>query len=614
MTQTWLIIFVSLFLNSCESGTNQQIEIRGELKKWHKITLLVSGPETSEFAKENPFLDYRLMVTFTNGDQTYIVPGFYCTDGNAAESSAEEGNKWMVRFRPDKIGHWSYSVSFRKGKDIAINEDPDAGDGIGADGLDGSFTVTDSDKKVPDLRGSGRVEYVGGRYLKFNGSDSFFLKNGADSPENFLAFIDFDQTYRYETNKKERKGEANPQEECHQYLPHVPDWKPGDPVWKDGKGKGIIGAVNYLASKGINSVYMLTMNIQGDGKDVWPWIDHNERYRFDCSKLDQWEIVFDHMEKLGIMLHLVTQETENECLLDIGYTSVQRKLYYRELVARFGHHLAVTWNLGEENGPAHWTPVGQTDQQRKDMATYLKKVNPYPAFNVLHTHSDNAKQDEYLTPLLGFEDLDGISLQNHNITTIHSRINKFIQTSSQTGKQWVVNLDEIGPANRGVMPDEFDLRHDTIRHYALWGSLMAGAGGAEWYFGYQYPHNDLACENFRSRDHWWDQTRIATDFFNRYLPFSEMISDDRATDNEAAFCLAKKEEIYAVYLPDGSRPTRINLMNSGKTFSVRWYDPRNGGDLQKGSVLSVVATGKKDMGFPPFDQHQDWVVLVQKTE
>lgn len=65
----------------------------------------------------------------------------------------------------------------------------------------------------------------------------------------------------------------------------------------------------------------------GDGKDVWPWIDPYERTRYDCSKLDQWKIVFDHMDKLGIMLHVVTQETENELLLDNGYTGVMRKLY-----------------------------------------------------------------------------------------------------------------------------------------------------------------------------------------------------------------------------------------------------------------------------------------------
>ena len=112
---------------------------------------------------------------------------------------------------------------------------------------------------------------------------------------------------------------------------------------------------------------MLTMNILGDGKDVWPYTSHNERYRFDCSKLDQWEIVFDHMDSLGMMQHFVLQETENECLLDMGYTDVQRRVYLSELIARFGHHPAVTWNMGEENGAATFWPQGQNDQQRYAM-------------------------------------------------------------------------------------------------------------------------------------------------------------------------------------------------------------------------------------------------------
>ncbi len=78
----------------------------------------------------------------------------------------------------------------------------------------------------------------------------------------------------------------------HHYQPHVVDWKEGDPQWQNGKGKGMIGALNYLSSKGMNSFYFLTLNILGDGEDVWPYTDRNERYRFDCSKLDQWEIVF----------------------------------------------------------------------------------------------------------------------------------------------------------------------------------------------------------------------------------------------------------------------------------------------------------------------------------
>jgi len=73
----------------------------------------------------------------------------------------------------------------------------------------------------------------------------------------------------------------------HHYQPHIRDHRPGDPTWKDGKGKGMIGALNYLASKGMNSVYFIPYNIDGgDGKDVWPWTSPKQRYRFDCSKLD----------------------------------------------------------------------------------------------------------------------------------------------------------------------------------------------------------------------------------------------------------------------------------------------------------------------------------------
>jgi len=32
----------------------------------------------------------------------------------------------------------------------------------------------------------------------------------------------------------------------------------------------------YLSNQGVNSVYFLTMNVKGDGKDVWPWISKNE--------------------------------------------------------------------------------------------------------------------------------------------------------------------------------------------------------------------------------------------------------------------------------------------------------------------------------------------------
>ena len=100
----------------------------------------------------------------------------------------------------------------------------------------------------------------------------------------------------------------------------------------------------------MNVFSFLTLNIDGDDRNVFPYLTYDERYRMDVSRLDQWEIVFEHADRLGMYLHFKMSETENEMLLDNGDTGVQRKLYYRELIARFGHHLALNWNLGEENG------------------------------------------------------------------------------------------------------------------------------------------------------------------------------------------------------------------------------------------------------------------------
>lgn len=607
--QRLICLMPFIFLLSCAQDKNNAVQINGELQQWHKITLVIQGPQTSEWNQQNPFLDYKLEVTFSSGNKTYVVPGFYAADGNAAETSVDEGNIWEVRFQPDETGTWNYKISFLKGKDIVVKDDKSYGESVYPDGLEGSFDVIESDKTGDDFRAKGRIVDGGEGYFRFQGTDKIWIKNGADSPENFLAYDDFDQTLRYGMKTDVREGEADPKKDLHKYEVHIADWNEGDPTWQGGKGKGVIGALNYLHSVGINSVYMLTLNILGDGKDVWPYNDHNERYRFDCSKLDQWEIVFDYMDKLGMMMHFVLQETENECLLDEGYTDVQRKLYLRELIARFGHHLGVTWNIGEENGPTDWSPIGQTNQQKKDMMNFMKKINPYPNIVVLHTHSDDAHQDEYLNPMLGFKSLDGPSMQIGNPYRVHERIIKWVDESEKSGRRWLVNLDEIGPSWKGVMPDFFDENHDTIRNECLWGTLMAGGAGVEWYCGYRYPNNDLNMEDFRSREKWWKQSTLAKQFIQQF-PLEEMTSHDELVNTKGAFCLAKPGDIYIVYIPAAEKNTTIKLVGD-KSYAVKWFNPREGGELLVGSVKTISGNAIRNFGNPPADPEKDWVVVIQ---
>jgi hypothetical protein len=571
--------------------------ISGELKKWHKITLTFDGPETGEDAEPNPFRDYRLNVTFAKGKKRHVVPGYCAADGNAGQTSATSGNKWRVHFVPDETGRWTYTASFRSGNDIALSSDPSAGSATAFDGAKGTFTIGPSDKTGRDFRAKGLLRYIGKRYLQFAETRQYFLKGGADSPENFLAYADFDGTF--DAGALKRKGEAAGDKFIHHYEPHIRDWQAGDPTWKNEKGKGIIGALNYLAGKTMNSVYFITYNIDGgDGKDVWPWTSPDERFRFDCSKLDQWEIVFAHMDKLGLMLHIITQEQENDQGLDGGELGPQRKLYYRELIARFAHHTALVWNLGEENT--------NTDAQRKAFCRYIKDLDPYDHPIVCHTFP--GRYDEVYKPLLGYEYFDGPSLQTNDT---HAQTLKWVDRSGSSGRQWFVCLDEIGPAHTGVKPDKDDYRHDEVRKKHLWANLMAGGAGVEWYFGYKFAHNDLNCEDWRSRDHLWDLTRYALDFFHQYLPFTEMSHHDALTSAKNDYCFAKPGQVYAVYLPQGGT-THLDLGDGTATYSVRWYNPRLGGPLRLGSVRQVTGPGSVAIGHPPQDTDQDWVALIEK--
>lgn len=564
------LIFIFLVLLFAGCDFQQAIDAQ----KWDKVVLTFEGPESAEDAGVNPFTDYRLNVTFSNGEKTYMVPGYFAADGDAGETSATSGKVWKVVFRPDEPGEWTYTASFRIGENIAVDSNPDAGESLAFDGTQGKINVKYSLASLPDLRAKGRLKYIGERYLQFQESEEYFLKGGADSPENLLGYADFDGTYKG-SSPENRSGEAENKDLLHSYAPHLKDWKQGDPSWQGGKGKSLIGAMNYLASKGMNSVYFLTLNIDGDGKDVWPYTAYDERYRFDCSKLDQWEVVFDHMESLGLMLHIVTQETENELLLDNGDTGPQRKLYYRELIARFGHHLAITWNMGEENGPANFTPNAQTVPQQKAMVNYMKATDPYQSYVVIHTHSGMKSRYEIFDQLLGDPNLDGPSIQISNMRSAHEETLHWSKASGEAGRQWVICIDEIGPAQRGVDPDDReDNNQDTVRAEVLWGNLMAGGSGAEWYFGYKNHNNDLACEDWRSRERMWDYTRYGIEFFQNNVPFREMDPTDELV-HEGNYCLSKENEIYLVYLPYGGAAS-LNLEGADGTFSVSWYNPLSG--------------------------------------
>ncbi|MGB0716926.1 MAG: putative collagen-binding domain-containing protein, partial [Phycisphaerae bacterium] len=419
----------------------------------------------------------------------------------------------------------------------------------------------------------------------------YYLKGGADSPENFLGYWEFDQTF-------DNGGLATPGliDGLHRFEPHVQDWNPGDPTWQGDKGRGIIGALNYLSGQGMNSVYFLTFNVAGgDGEDTWPWTSPTERLRYDCSKLDQWEVVFTHMDHVGIQLHVVTQETENDQNLDGGNLGLQRKLYYRELVARFGHHHALIWNLGEENS--------NSNNQRKAYADYIRALDVYEHPITVHTFFNAAPG--YYDDLYGHPTFEATSLQgtgtNYNDWAVQIR-----ELSASAGRKWAIFGDEQGPR----VDDNLN-NLDTLREGSLWGNLMGGGAGVEWYYGYQGTFGDVQSEDWRDTEGLWEDTKHALDFFQSHLPFEVMEPANNLVTG-SNFCLALPGEVYAVYLPGGGSTT-LDLQNNAGSFTVRWYNPREGGGLQTGSVTTVNGPGTVSLGNPPSNSGQDWVVLVERN-
>ncbi len=580
-------------------GGGAATQITGELRKWHKVTLTFDGPNTSESANPNPFTNYRLLVTFTNGNTSYLVHGFYAADGNTAETSATSGNKWRVHFAPDKTGTWTYSASFRQGTDIAINTGANAGSSAGFfDGETGTFNIAATNKNGRDHRGKGRLSYVGEHYLQYSQTGEYFVKAGADAPENTLAYEDFDDV----PNRGGRRKNWNP---------HQQDYNAADAAaytWKGGKGTELLGAINYLSSIGMNAFSFLTLSLHGDDENVFPYLlkvpvntyngygDSNQwnngvhHDRFDASRLDQWEKIFEYADKKGMYMHFKTLETENDNIMDGNTFGRERKIYYRELIARFGHHLALNWNISEE--------ITLSANVIESTADWIKQIDPYDHIVVYHTYP--GEKDRYNDHIGTNSDVDGASLQTGNsaYTEVRSNVLEWVSKSAAAGKKWIVALDEPGSASIGIDTDPDDI--GLVRDRVVWNTLMAGGAGVEFYYGYQSGCGDLACQNHRTREDKYIDASHALDFFRDYLPFHEMVENDGLTGNNGDYVLAKPGEVYAVYLPNGGS-TSINLPQGD--WQVQWYNPRNG------QMQSAVNPISNQLSAP---DGNDWTALITK--
>ncbi|MEM1165756.1 MAG: DUF5060 domain-containing protein [Planctomycetota bacterium] len=588
--------------------------VRGPLTEHQALTIDYAGPPSGEFATPNPFLDYRLQVTFVGpSTQTYSVPGYFAGDGNGGA----DGNVWRVKFAPDEPGDWTATASFRQGANVAVavlgdeTPNPSAGTPTAFDGAVNTFPVAPRDENAPGFLRYGRLEYNGTHYLRFVDGPAY-VKGGADSPENWLGYTGFDNTSDFGAGPNTSNG-------LHFFPTHVADWNLGDPDWDSpdnpgpNDGRAIIGALNYLHSVGINCIYFLPMNIGGDGQDSWPYADPaingdgsatNDNLRFDISKLEQWELFFGHSQAKGIKLHFVLNEAEtpNKQELDNATLGTERRLFYRELIARFGHHQAIVWNISEEYNLNFNLGVPTV----LEFARAIKGQDPFDRPVTVHNAGNpNNPNSGPWAPFIGQPDIDLTSIQNAGkVDGWGQVVEDYRAATTLAGKPLPVMIDEPGSPTRDIdSPGDFN----EFRKRVIWDILLSGGGG-EWFIN----NRDQSLEDFREFDDLWRFTTFCR-LFVESLPFTEMDPANGLVTGESstfggAEVFAKPGEVYALYWPNTTATGSIDLSAVGGTLELRWYDPRNG--VFVGGPIALTGGGVVGVPAPPSDPSEDWAAVI----
>lgn len=530
--------------------------------KWEEITLDFTGshPALNQASTgPNPFLDYRLTVVFTNGNKIYSVPGYFVGDGNGGS-----GTKWRVHFSADKEGTWSYYATLYNGTNVAVNG---GGNLIGVSPGTGSFTVAGISNQGGFYQWCGRLGYVGKHYLQCLDTGQSWVKGGTNSPENFLRGAETDAGYTK-----------------------------------------IIEALNYLGSKKVNSIYFLPMNLGGDGNDTYPFVSTTDIYHYDTQKLAKWNSVFKEANKREISLEFVLNEAEDGNRGYLGLTLTEaRKLFYRELAARFSHHPAIKWIITEEN---RWS-----SDELKNFASYIRSVDPYDHPISVHTNLDSTA---FYNDLLGNPNFDATSIQftitGGSVTeTASSFAEEWRTKSAQAGRPWVVDLDE-GIVESGSASGMTSSNMEDLRKKALYPALLSG-GNISWYYGINEDIG-LNMDKFTSRAAMWDWMFYARKLLYDLPNRAELIPGDQLIiDNSRAQVFYKPGQTYLIYLYStgtGESNALINLSEvANKTLVLKWYNPRTG---SYSGNKNITGGPSVELGATPLRDKGDWVAIITNPE
>jgi hypothetical protein len=331
-------------------GSN--VFIRGALAVWRPLAIEIVGP----FRQENPetFRDFALSINLTNqkSGETLTIHGFFAADGDAAQTNARSGKLWRAWFTPPNDGVWRYTVSFKKGADIALRAPlgtVEAGDTPAAavDGATGELRIAAAKPGLSDQRDAGPVTFEKGA-LHFIRGSRVLTPTWRSAAFGALAARIFG---------------GPPSLASHalvaQSVDMVNDANGGDSrEWRENRVERLAAS---LARDSITALCLAPLLVHQTDSAIQVVLSPYSRRPdepvfapslrsvarvFHVSRLEKWTFAFEQFNLQGITVFL--------CLEALGGTlarlswndsghQIERHLFLREMVTRFGHLNGIVW-------------------------------------------------------------------------------------------------------------------------------------------------------------------------------------------------------------------------------------------------------------------------------
>jgi hypothetical protein len=500
----------------------------------------------------NPFVDVRFEGEFgPEGAERIQCEGF-CDD--------HDGMRFVIRFMPNRPGLHRYTVRIRHSAGFFVEED-------------GSFTATES-RRVGILRGDPDNPW----HFRWSGTGEHYFWNGTTT-YYLMAFRD-DETIQQ--------------------------------------------AIDRLADYGINRLRVLLYGREDD--QPWgmpienspefhmglnPWLARYPEHiyapefvldRFDVAFWRKYERMLAYARARDVVVSVVFFIGGQPCAVPFGAYSQDETRYYRYAVNRLAAFSNVTWDLGNEHDFHRDYPYwGLT------MARLVRGADPYDHPVSLH----NKTYDR---------DVDMQLIQQWD-AGLHDVVLEQRTREEEAGRIVPVVIEEYGyedlwekvPGQRAA---------DTRRRCA-WEVCMAGGyqttgesarNGGGWVNG-RGDSTMTMLEGYRhlaaffTSFPWW-LTEPSDHAVSRYAPDPEAnvpyydSAGNRVRDLRA-FCLSEPGATYVFYLPAGG--TLTAKLARGR-YTVRRFDPRNGGFVEAGSTDGGVWQS------PELPDAGDWVFLLRAPE